>query len=310
MENFEEDEALLARIAHCYYQDNATQSQIGERFGLSRIKVSRLLEQARQTGMVQIRINSAYEGCFTLEETLKQQWQLKDIRIIPDWQGRNLNQALGQAAAQYLMQCLQPNDLLAIGWGVTVSHAVRQLGFLANSQNITLASLTGGVAAYVDGMRSANWNSDVYIAPAPLIVADAQTALALQKESSIRNIFDMAMSSASYQLVGIGEITEDATIVQSGYISRSDAEPLRRKGAVGDILCRFFDHEGKLLDLELHRRVIGVGLHELRQSQRLIAAAGGHHKISAIRAALTGGYIDILITDENTAKQLTREEAS
>lgn len=298
------NEEILARIVWYYYQDNATQSQIGDRLGLTRIKVSRLLEQARQSGLVQIRINSIYEGCFELEESLKKRWGLSEARVVPVWPDRDMNESLGQAAAQFLMQKLQENDMLAVGWGVTVSHAVRQLSYLANTLNISLVSLTGGVATYVDGMRRANWNSDVYFAPAPLVVSDADTASALMQEESVRNIFDMAMSSASYQLIGIGEITREATVVKSGHIRPDDVEPLRRKGAVGDMLCRFYDERGRTLSIDLHNRVIGVELHALRQSQRLIAVAGGAQKEHAVRAALSGQYIDVLITDQETATKL------
>jgi lsr operon transcriptional repressor len=81
-------------------------------------------------------------------------------------------------------------------------------------------------------------------------------------------------------------------------------EPLRRKGAVGDILCQFYDECGEPLDLPLHDRVIGVKLAALSRAEKVVAAAGGTHKAQAIHAALRGKFVGILITDETTAAGL------
>ena len=73
------EEELLARMAWFYYHDNLTQSEIGEKLKLPRLKVSRLLEKARQLGIIKVQINSRFTGCFELEEALQQHFQLKYI---------------------------------------------------------------------------------------------------------------------------------------------------------------------------------------------------------------------------------------
>lgn len=89
-----------------------------------------------------------------------------------------------------------------------------------------------------------------------------------------------------------------------GYVAPSEIDPLRHSGARGDILCRFYDRNGQDISLPLHDRVVGVDLEQLRQSERVIAAAGGPTKTGPILAALRGEIIDILITDEPTALAL------
>src|SRR5690606_9954822 len=106
------------------------------------------------------------------------------------------------------------------------------------------------------------------------------------------------------QLVGIGELSQSSTVVRSGYVSPSEIEPFRRKGAVGDILCRFFDASGRVLNLPFHDRVLGVTLDALAKSQKVDAAAAGAGQLPAIRAALLGKCASILITDEDTARSL------
>ena len=305
---FNDDEELQARIAWYYYHDNITQGDIGKMFNLPRVKVSRLLEKARDSGMVEVRIHSPHQSCLALEKQLKERWNLQDVRVIPHQEQNDLTPRLGNAAAQFLMQHLTRGDMLAVGWGVTVSHAIRRLSHIGRTLDIVLASLTGGVSSYLDGMRHANWEGDVFFVPAPLMVTGEETARALLAEASITSILDMARDVAAYKLVGIGELKADATIVSGGFIHVAEVEPLRRQGAVGDILCRFFDDSGKILDLPLHRRVISPPLSALQDKGNVIAVAGGAAKVQAIRAALRGALVNILITDQQTAERLLEEE--
>ncbi|SDF13405.1 sugar-binding transcriptional regulator [Limimaricola pyoseonensis] len=295
------DEALLARCAWLYYNDGLTQNEIGAQLNISRIKVSRLLEQGRISGLIQVRINSRHQGCLELEETLRARFGLGDCRVIPDAPADDLNERIGQAAAQYLMQHLAPDSLLAVGWGATVTHSIRMLGHVARQRGVGLVSLTGGVRTYVDGMGMANWDRNIHVIPAPLVVADPDLATALMREPSVARLMDMALN-ADFKLVGIGELSEGATVVAQGYLSRDEVEPLRRRGAVGDVLCRLYDEAGQTLDLPLHRRVVGVDLAQLGGTEKVIGAAGGRAKSKAIGAALRGRLLDILITDETTAR--------
>lgn len=249
--------------------------------------------------MIDVKINSRYQGCLMLEDGLRRHYDLADACVVPALPGGTESERLGQAAAQYLMQRLRPGDLLAAGWGATVSNAIQRLGHVANERNVGLVSMTGGVGTYVDGMRAAHWGSNVHLVPAPLVVRDPAVATALSTEPAVTNLLEMALD-ASYQLVGIGELSQSSTVVRSGYVSPSEIEPFRRKGAVGDILCRFFDESGRVLNLPFHDRVIGVKLEALAKSQKVVAAAGGAGKVPAIRAALLGKFASILITDEDT----------
>lgn len=306
-EAFDHEDELQARIAWYYYHDNITQGDIGRMFNLPRIKVSRILEKARESGMVEVRIHSPYQSCLSLEQSLRARFALKEVRVIPSGAPGDITARLGNAAALFLMQHLSRGDSLAVGWGVTVSETIRRLSHLGSALDIALVSLTGGVSSYLNGMRKAQWESDVFFIPAPLMVSDERTAQALLQESAIRTVMDMGQA-AVYKLVGIGELQDDATIVRGGFIHATDVEPLRRRGVVGDILCRFFDARGQELDLPLHRRVIAPSLSELKTHGNIIAVAGGAGKVNAIRAALCGALPHILITDQQTAEALLEEE--
>lgn len=297
------DEALLARVAWLYYNDGLTQSEIGDILNLSRIKVSRLLDAGRTSGLIQVRINSRQQGCLELETRMRVQFGLIDCRVIPDSPASDTNMRIGQAAAQYLMQKLSPGDSLSVGWGDTVTHSIRMLGFTAQERGVGLYSLTGGVHTYVEGMREANWHRNVNIIPAPLVVSTPELAQALMQEPAVAGLMSKALE-ADYKLVGIGGLSETATVVTQGYLPPGEIDPLRRSGARGDILCRFYDRNGDGLAQPLHDRVVGVDLDQLRASDKVIGAAGGAAKVGPILSALRGNIVDILVTDEPTALAL------
>lgn len=297
------DGALMARVAWLYYNDGLTQSEVGEILNISRIKVSRLLDAGRTSGLIQVRINSRQQGCLELESRMKQQFGLDDCRVIPDSSIEDANLRVGQAAAQYLMQKLAPGETLSVGWGETITHSIRMLGHTAQERGIALFSLTGGVQTYVEGMREANWHRNVNIIPAPLVVSTPELAQSLMQEPAIASLMTQALE-ADYKLVGIGGLSEGATVVTQGYITAGEIDPLRRGGARGDILCRFYDRNGQDVGVPLHDRVVGVDLNQLRGSDKVIGAAGGPAKTGPILSALRGGILNILITDEPTALAL------
>jgi lsr operon transcriptional repressor len=299
----ETDEALLARVAWLYYNDGLTQSEVGNLLNLSRIKVSRLLEAGRTSGLIEVRINSRQQGCLELETRLKDRFGLSDCRVIPDSTEMDTDARIGQAAANFLMQKLSPGNSLAVGWGSTVSNAIRVLGYVVQERGIELFSLTGGVQTYVQGVRESHWHRTPNIIPAPLVVSTPELAASLRREPAIATLLAKAIS-ADFKLVGIGGISEQATVVAQGYIPACEIEPLRHGGARGDVLCRFYDRNGQDMELPLHERVIGVDLVQLRDCEQVIGAAGGPNKVTPILAALRGRILNILVTDEATALSL------
>ena len=109
-------------------------------------------------------------------------------------------------------------------------------------------------------------------------------------------------------LVGVGTPTEDATIVQMGYLEADDVRALRDHHVVGDILGQFFDASGRVVKLPIHDRRIGIELSDLAQIPKVVGVAGGLHKVEAILGALRGGFLDVLVTNELAALRLLELE--
>ncbi|MBD2785045.1 transcriptional regulator LsrR [Xenorhabdus sp. DI] len=298
------EEELMARIAWFYYHDGLTQGDIGELLGLSRLKVSRLLEKGRQSGVIRVQINSRYEGCLELENTLQKRFNLKQVRVLPTLDSINLNARLGIGTAHLLMALIEPHQLLAIGFGETPMCTLQHLSGFISSQQIRLVTLSGGVGSYMTGIGQLDAACPVSIIPAPLRASSHQVAATFREELCVKDVI-LTACAADIAIVGIGAINQkqQATIMRSGYISHGEQLMFDRKGAVGDILGYFFNMEGELIsDIDIHRELIGVSLPEMKTIPNVIGVAGGIEKADAIVAALRGSYINSLVTEEQTAR--------
>jgi len=309
---------LLLRAAWFYYKDELTQDEIAKRLSVSRASVGRLLDRARRVGLVTINLNAEYLNAFQLSAELRRTFGLSEALVVPDLESEPsdhhaLNARVGLGGAQFISTHLRPGGTLGVGWGETVSRVIAATNFGAVGP-VHMVTLTGGVDGYLQTILSSKGESssaaDVTTAsviPAPITASSAALAAALREEPTIQQVLKQACG-VEQALVGVGTPTTDATIVQLGYLTAADAATLRAGGVVGDILGQFFDADGKVADLALHERRIGIELSDLRGVQKVVGVAGGLHKVRAILGALHGGFLDVLVTNELAATQLLELE--
>lgn len=299
----------LVRVAWYYYRDNLTQAEIAQRLHVSRPTVARLLERARQTGIVTIDINTAGVGGLELSADLRSRYRLKDVVIVPQLgrvaSGEVTNGRIARAAAQYLRRYLVPGGVIGVGWGDTV---LRTLLTLPRQQlsGVTFATLTGGIDAYttrVSGAENAGLSDFIKFVPSPLLASSPQIAHVLRQERAVTAVLELA-KSADATLIGIGGAIANATILQNGVVTESQLYDYQLKGAVGDILGEWYDERGRVLAVDLQKVRVGIEIRELRAMKNVIAVAGGIDKVAAIKGALEGEYLDVLVTTEDVAREL------
>lgn len=302
------EEEQVARIAWFYYHDGLTQSEISTRLGLTRLKVSRLLEKGHQSGIIRVQINSRFEGCLQYEDALKKHFDLKNIRVLPALAEADDSVRLGIGAAHMLMESLEPQQLLAAGFGEATMSTLKRLSGFISSQQIRLVTLSGGVGPYMTGIGQLDAACSVSMIPAPLRASSADIARTLRDENSVRDVL-LAAQAADVAVVGIGAVSQKdaATILRAGYITEGEQLMIGRKGAVGDILGYFFDASGEIIpDMQIHQELIGLSLSALATIPTVVGVAGGVPKAEAIVAALKGGYINALVTDQDTAAEMLK----
>ncbi|HOO34220.1 MAG TPA: sugar-binding transcriptional regulator [Thermotogota bacterium] len=310
--NFNEiiaDRELMVRVSWCYYKEGMTQSQIAEKFKTNRAKIMKILEKALKENIVEIRIKDQNVNLLEIEKTLTNKFNLKDSIVVPVHSSKKdeISRQLGMAASQHINYFLTDGDVLGIGWGETVSHTIKNLS-LDHIKDFYIVSLSGGLLPLLSGAEFFSRYSEKFrIIPTPLLMSNTNVVNEMRMEPEVREILNM-WDLTNHLLVGIGSMNLNATIIKKGYMKETDFAALKRKGAVGDILGRYFDENGELVDFESNERIISFDIAKLRDQQNVIAVAGGNEKIKPIKAAIKGGLVKTLITDERTALELLNDE--
>lgn len=301
---------LLAQVATWYYEDKLDQKAIAQRIGRSPSMVSRLLQEAHDRGLIEIRIHYPLKTATDLEGRLCQTFSLSQALVLAGVPADPsiLHRRLGELGARYLQQCLHKDIRIGIGWGITVFEVVRAMPTLSlrEAQVIQIIGSIGSADPTVNGSEMARWlaqklNATWRFLHAPLIVQSEATAQSLFRDPAIVETLALARQ-VEVALLGVGT-TDPASsgLRRAGYLNETDLRSLQQSGAVGDILGLHLDANGHPLDISLNRRVIGTDLESLRSLPTVIVVASGAATVPAILAVLRGGYADVLVTDAATA---------
>ncbi len=300
------EETLMVKASWYYYFENMTQQAIADRLAISRMRVIKLLDAARQSGVVQFRLRLDSIGMMERSRELMERYHLKDVFIIPEAeQESQTNESIARAGAMYISDRLGENACINVGYGDTLGKTLNHLATMVQTP-VTCVSLTSGVSCYLPNGRSNVFNARLCLIPAPLLASSHEMAAAMRAEDSVSEVIRTAELS-SFTLVGIGSMHDTATILRSGLISQNEMFRLRMAGSVGDVLCHFLDKNGQLIASDIEDRLISTPLNQLLTMDNVVGLAAGRHKAEAIRSVLRGGYLDILITDEPTAALLLKD---
>lgn len=304
---------LLAQIASMYYEQDMTQNEIAEQLGLSRVKVYRLLQEARQANVVQITIQFPLMRDNALEDQLKTTFSLKDalvLRISGQSEVRTLQQ-LGQLGARYLENKLRHSTTMAICLGRSTYEVIQAISpdFQANVQVAqAIGNMPGLYREYDSSALAAQLarklGGEVMYLSSPLMADTREAAHVIRSQRDIERTLHIARS-ADVALIGIGNLApETSGFVRAGFLSLDDLPALKTNGAVGDIAWRIIQESGELYECDFNHRVIGITLDELREIPTTIAVASGIDKAHAMLGALRTGAIDVLCTDSKAAQQV------
>jgi DNA-binding transcriptional regulator LsrR (DeoR family) len=215
--------------------------------------------------------------------------------------------------ARFLRRQLQTSTplTLGLGWGRTLAAVAEQTLRERYSQHRFVAligSLTRHSAANpydVIHRMVDRTESEGFFLPTPYIADTLADKSVFMAQKSVQDILALAQAS-DVCMVGIGRGGEDSFLKNRALITDSEFNELKAAGAVGDLIGKFFDRDGRLVDSEVNERSMGLELAQLAACNA-IAIAGGEEKVDAIAAALRSGTLAGLITDENVARKLSGE---
>lgn len=312
---------LMTRVARLYHESGMRQPEIAARLRLSQPKVSRLLRQALEEGIVRISVRAPSGTHPDLEEALQARYGLLEVEVIDIAVAdeERLFRELGAAAAHHLETTVRSGDTIGVSsWSATLLAMVDALHPVPTVRGTRVVQILGGGgdpgaeghATHLIRRLAHVLGGEGTFLPAPSSVGSAEARRILLEEPFVRRAMDL-FEQLSVALVGIGGQEPSGLLASSGNVfSAEELATVRAAGGVGDIGLRFLGADGSQIATPLHERVIGIELQQLRRVPRAIGVAGGPRKTAAIRAALLGGWINGLITDRGTAERLLEGDAA
>lgn len=300
-----QDNELLTEIAVAYYQDEITQEEIAKKFGISRIKVGRLLKRAKEEGIVEI--NVRYHPVFStrLEQQMRERFPISRALIALDHQDEEeQRRQVAALVSNYLAMSLKDEMVLAVGQGRNVAAIADHVGSVTERHCKFICGIGGthrpGDAINADHIsrrlaKKFGGSSETLYAPA--YVENRALKDAFMQNGTIKETLDRARK-ADVALVGIGDMNENSYMVKLGWFTPHEIiDASLNQGVIGDIAgYDFFNAQGQHVDTVMNERVIGLSIDELRKIPCVIAIASENTKALAILGALRTGAIDIIAT--------------
>ena len=307
----EQRELLTVQAAKAYYDLDQTMGDIAKTLGLTRWQVGRLLKEAREQGVVRIEIVPRAQRRPDIESRLQRAYGLREAVVVPfaaDRDGSSvLLDSVAQAAGQFLSALHPRPALIGVSWGRTMAAVAHWLPRPWND-GVEVVLLNGAMTLHSTATRTNNVAELFALAglgratllPVPAIVGRAETRIVLEQDPVIAGVLALA-EAAPVICFGLGSVTPDSVLVQSGYITEAEIARLRKAGAVGDVLGRFIDASGSIADATLDARTIGFDPARAREKAVSIGVAVGRDKHAVVLASLRAGLVNVLVTDEQTA---------
>jgi DNA-binding transcriptional regulator LsrR (DeoR family) len=299
---------LPTRVAWLYYMENLTQAEIGERLGLTRARVNRMLSEARESGLVRITLNSSFASSVALETRLKESCGLRDAVVVPTPEDPDqLLPVLGMAAGDFLGRFLQENRLasIGIGWGATLRETIRHLR-AARYPELSVTAMMGGLPQGLElntfevaGELARRLQAQCRYLAAPIYAASPRSRDIILAQEVFSDVLER-LGSIELALLSLGDVSPRSLLVRYGLPRDVPAEELRAKGAVGDVLGQFLNARGQPIAHAINRRAIALPLESLAKVRTVMLIAGGANKTRIIAAALLGGWAHVLVSDEKT----------
>ncbi|WP_188802146.1 sugar-binding transcriptional regulator [Sporolactobacillus putidus] len=306
------DRMLLIRIAQMYYEQNMTQSQIAKELGIYRTTISRLLKKVKEDGIVRITINYGIAGDnIAAEQTLKKRFRLKEAIVVSvdrNQSGAVKLQAIGQACARLLAKIIKDGDVIGFSWGSSLAETVDALE-TSRRKGVVCVPLVGGSSGKLESRFHSNTicyqaalklGAQSLMIDLPTIVEKKETRDDILRSSHFREIASM-WEHLSVAVFGIGSMNITGRSTWHAFYGEETVKELGDRKAAGDICSRFFDEKGVPVQTSLSERTITIQLEKLKRARYAIGVAESLEKVPGIAGALRGGYINALVTTEETA---------
>lgn len=309
---------ITARVARLYHSHSMRQTEIAKKLGVSQARVSRILSAAEEEGIVRTIVIPPPGLYPDLEQQLADLYDLKQVHIVSGTNARSSepSRELGKALASLLE--VMPLDGQTIGftpWSRSLREMVKDLRPSVKTIGTTVVELMGGVgpprvqheATVATDLFAKTTGSKPMFLRAPSVVQNRDLAREILKNDPHASKAIALMDLLDIALLGLGTCDVVPPMEHGdNFFSEKQFELAKAKGAVGQVNLRFFDSAGDPVLTELDDLVIGITLQQIKKTPIRVGVAGGGNKRESLYAALSGGYLNVLVTDQDDAEYLIR----
>lgn len=317
-----DDPRLIFKCCKLYYEEQIGQQQIADRLGISRVSVSRMLAAGKEMGIVLIQVISPDNLAYSqLEQKLERLFGLKEAVVV---ENSPLNTkydhatSLGTKTIKLLETYLHDGDIVGVSMGQTLYTVCHSPCVDTEAIACTFVPVIGGVSS--GGNHSVNvhanqiamgfaklFKSEYFEFFAPAMFSNKAIMDGFMRERMMKRILQYYKDMTTV-IVGIGIPDRyRSTMITAGYITEQEMDELVVNQVAGDISLQFYDRSGNTQPYQsFNERVTGMPLQQLSQVKNRIGIGSGMEKAEAVYGALQGGYINILVTDEECARELIR----
>lgn len=313
---FDSIDQIIA-IARMYYEGNLTQNEISRRVNLSCSTISRLLKKAKERGFVQTIVVDPFESSNNLQTQLKKIFGLKDILVINAYSGnpRTTKSLVCEAAADYIVKLVKPGDILGIAPSTTTAELAKAMR-PREMEKLSAISISGCTYEHVidEDVFSATriigkkLGAEIHFLYTPIIVSSVQIKEVYLSDSNTRMTMQM-IQECNITVNSVGYLGRHSQFYRYGYLDDAAMTLLEKQKAVGNLCAHYYDINGVPVCRKLSERAIGITLEQLRSKEYSICVASGQEKVAALLGALRGGYVNVLIVDDATARSILIEDS-
>lgn len=298
-----------AAVARRYYLDNRSKSEIAEELGISRFKVARILDQARDAGLVRIEIRPPAGIDDALSEQVRRAYGLRHVVVIAADSGDevSLRSSLAHTATALLSEIVTEDDVVGMGYGRTLTIMAQTMDSLARCPIVQLTGALLGVNRAENSVElvrqiSARNGGPAYPMYTPQVLPDAATAATLRKQPEVAETFKQ-FARVTKAVVAVGSWQPPSSQLYDS-LTEPERRSLLKQGVIAEVCATLLDAQGKTVALDFSERCISITGKQLAAIEGVIAVAGGTHKMSAVRSVILSGIAKSLITDTTLARAL------
>ena len=312
-------EAILSNVSLLYYGEGLTQGEIAKRLQVSRATVVNMLREARERGIVDIRVGGNFLSGSGLSRELKQKFDLVDVYVsltdnAQDASGdrKLLLPQLARVAATAIVDVIEPGDRVGVAWGETIMTAADAMS-VSPTPDVEVCQLIGSMmseripASESCTIQIANkLGASCYTLHTPAILSTEELAGLIRKEPTIRAQLDR-LNKLDMTVAAVGNLDPDTHFQVAGMATKQEIAAARAAGAKAILCCRYIDENGNSIDLPPTRRVIAADIETLKRARKKLLAVCGADRVEATMAAIKGGLVTHLCVDKALGEALLRD---